>query len=495
MKCGALYLMALLAIKPDYTDTVIPPNIAPLNFTVQEEARQYRVRIHSKQGKPIHIDTRKPQITIPLRHWRKLLTTNKGQELHFDVSGRSSTGQWESFCTITNRIADAPIDGYLVYRKMYPVYSYWKDIGIYQRDLSNYRESVILHSSAFQHGCLNCHSFANNATTRMTIGIRSAEIGSSTILIDKGTVSKIGTKFGYTAWHPSGRLATYSVNSVRQFFHTVAGERRDVVDLDSLIASYTVDAGTTGITPELARKDRLESYPAWSPDGSILYFCSAPMLWSDRDKVPPEHWDEVKYDLLRISYDIDQDRWGTAETVLSAQDTGLSILEPRVSPDNHWLLFCMCDYGCFPVYRQSSDLYLMDLRAARQTGRFQYRRLDINSDQSESWHSWSSNSRWIVFSSKRDFGIFTRSYISYVDPSGRVHKPLLLPQKDPAFYESYTKTFSVPELVTEPIRVTGEKIGRVVRAPAQILVGTAITGATPKRNGPAPPRQSLPERE
>ena len=462
---------------------------------MQEEARQYQVKIHSKQGKPISIETRKPRITIPLRPWRKLLSANKGQELYFDVSVSSTTGQWKCFSTITNRIADAPIDGYLVYRKVYPVHSYWKDIGIYQRDLSNYKEAVILHNSTFNHGCLNCHSFLNNATTRMTIGIRSAEVGSSTILIDKGNVSKIGTKFGYTAWHPSGRLATYSVNSVYQFFHTVAGELRDVVDLDSLVACYTVDTGVARYPPELARKDRLESYPAWSPDGRTLYFCSAPLLWSDRDKVPPENWDQVRYDLLRIGYDIDQDRWGAAETILSAQDTGLSILEPRISPDNHWLLFCMCDYGCFPVYRQSSDLYLMDLGTARQTGRFQYRRLDINSDQSESWHSWSSNSRWVVFSSKRDFGVFTRSYISYVDPSGRVHKPLLLPQKDPAFYESYTKAFSVPELVTEPVRVTGEAIGRVVRGPAQILPDTAITGATPKLGRPAATRQSLLERE
>jgi hypothetical protein len=219
------------------------------------------------------------------------------------------------------------------------------------------------------------------------------------------------------------------------------------------------------------------------------------MLWSDRDKVPPQRYDEVKYDLLRISYDLDSDKWGQLETVLSAQDTGLSILQPRISPDGRWLLFCMCDYGSFPVYHQSSDLYIMDLKTARQTGQYKYRRLQVNSDQSESWHSWSSNSRWIAFSSKRGKGVFTRSYFSYVDQAGKVYKALLLPQKDPAFYDSCLKTYSVPELIIQPVKVTGEKLARVVRSSRKIEVDMPITMATPKAGVPPGYKEPWRERE
>ena len=76
----------------------------------------------------------------------------------------------------------------------------------------------------------------------------------------------------------------------------------------------------------------------------------------------------VKYDLVRISYDIGQDKWGEPETVLSSKDTGLSIAMPRVSPDGRWLLFCMCEYGYFPTWQQSSDLYIMDLKKAAGNG-------------------------------------------------------------------------------------------------------------------------------
>ena len=139
-----------------------------------------------------------------------------------------------------------------------------------------------------------------------------------------------------------------------------------MVDLDSALVCYRVESGKADSPQELADKDRLETYPTWSPDGKYLYFCSAPVLWKDRNAVPPEDYDKLKYDLRRIPYDIATDQWGKAETVLSAEETGQSILLPRISPDGRFLLFCMCRYGCFPVYQPSSDLYLMDLATPTQ---------------------------------------------------------------------------------------------------------------------------------
>jgi hypothetical protein len=174
---------------------------------------------------------------------------------------------------------------------------------------------------------------------------------------------------------------------------------------------------------------------------------------------------------MKIRYDIDSDNWGEPEMVLSSEDTGLSILQPRPSPDGRFLLFCMCRYGGFPVYQPTSDLYMMNL----ETG--DYSRLEINSDFSESWHSWSSNSRWIAFSSRRDTGgFFTRCYVSFVDKDGFAHKPFVLPQYDPNFYDSFLETISVPELIDGPIPFSAEVLTRVARS-EPVLVD-AITGAS-----------------
>jgi len=495
-------------ISPDYSGSVIPPNIAPLNFFIQQDGSRYFVKIHSKKGKPIEIFSSTPEIMIPQSRWHQLLNTNRGEQLSFDVFVKTANDQWNRFSTITNKIADEDIDAFLVYRKIRPGHRIWRDMGIYQRNLNSFDESLVLNNGYLNHGCLNCHTFCNNRTDKMFIGIRSAVYGSSVLLLEDGVVNKIGAKFGYTSWHPTGRAAAYSVNMVQQFFHSARTEVRDVIDLDSLLVYYLVDSQTIKTSPQISKKDRLETYPTWSPDGRYLYFCSAPLSWSDRNVIP-DYFDEIKYDLVRISYDIDRDKWGELETVLSAKDTGLSILLPRISPDGRWLLFCMCNYGCFPVYQKSSDLYLIDLEAvqhqlalspgpisAGQTGRYEYRRLQINSNKSESWHSFSSNGRWIAFSSKRQNGVFTRTYISYVDQQGKAYKPLLLPQKDPTYYDSCLWTYSVPELVREPVRVTKETLGRVVRGSRKISAPFPVTMATPKAGEPPEPAQPwLTERE
>ena len=479
-------------IQPDYAGSVIPPNIAPLNFVIQEDGAGYFVRIHSEKGNPIEISSKKSTIMVPKQAWHKLLDSNRGRQLNMDVYVESGAGTssskgenvlWSRFQILTAQIAPEDIDAFLVYRKIRPGHSTWRNMGIYQRSLSSFDESTILNNGYFKHGCVNCHTFCGNRAEKMLIGIRGAVYGSSALLIEGNEVRKIGTKFGYTSWHPSGQVAAFSVNKVRQIFHSAASEVRDVMDFDSLMSYYLVDSKTVKTTSVLAQKDRLETYPTWSADGRYLYFCSAPMTWSDQTVVP-ETYDQIKYDLVRVSYDLDRDQWGQLESVLSAEDTGLSILLPRISPDGRWLLFCMCDYGCFPVYQPSSDLYMMDLEAAKQTGQYKYSRLDINSSESESWHSFSSNSRWIVFSSKRGSGVFTRTYIAYLDKSGKVHKPIRLPQKDPTYYDSCLWTYSVPELITGPVRVTKEKLGRIVRSSEKIPVKMPITMATPKAGKP-----------
>jgi len=468
-------------ISPDYSGIVIPPNIAPLNFKILEKGQYYRVKIHSDRGTPIEITSKTGSIRIPLRRWRKLLSTNKGHKLLIDVYARNTDNKWLQFQCITNTIAKDDIDHTLVYRFMKPIYNAWKDMGIYQRSLADYDVSLILHGRSFGEGCLNCHSFVGNAPDTMSIGIRSATYGSSTLLARKGTIHKIGAKWSYTAWHPSGRLAAYSINKVVQFFHTAGMEVRDVVDLDSALACYHTENKKIVCPRQLADKNRLETYPTWSPDGRYLYFCSGPIPWRNRDTVPPQNYDKLRYDLRRAAYDVETDQWGRTETVLSADETGLSILLPRISPDGRFLLFCMCRYGCFPIYQPSSDLYLMDLKTGK------YRKLAINSEYSESWHSWSGNSRWIAFSSRRQGGALTRTYLSYVDETGHAHKAFVLPQKDPEYYDSLLETYSVPELVRGRVKINKSLLARLARSkPSEILWIPIITGATPKAGPPEP---------
>jgi len=482
-------------IYPDYASTVIPPNIAPLRFVVMEEGTAFLTRIGSSRGEVIEVHSTHPAMLIPEEAWHRLLAQNRNEEIYFEVSVRAADGQWDRFERITNKIATEEADCYLVYRKTTPGAGLVNNrLCIYQRSMWSYNEDVVLDSRHVGGGCLNCHSFRKNRGDIMLMGFRSQWNGDGTVFVDDGVAHKIPAKFGFTSWHPSGRLAVYSINNLTLIYRPKGREFRESVNLDSALLYYRVDERTIKTASVLSQKDRLENWPAWSADGRHLYFCRALRTWSPESGLPqsraahqepsasinhPERYREVKYDLVRVGYDLEQDKWHEPQTILSSQDTGLSIAIPRTSPDGRWLSFCMLDRGYFPGYDESSDIYLVDLRSAKETGRYEYRRLELNSSRSEAWHTWSSNSRWIAFSSKRDNGVFTRLYVSYVNGAGRAYKPLLLPQEDPSYLGSEVRTYNLPEFLVTPVVVTGDDLGRVIRSSAELSVD-AVTLATPK---------------
>jgi hypothetical protein len=355
-------------------------------------------------------------------------------------------------------------------------------MGLYQRNMQTFEETPILKNDKYLQGCAHCHSFGNNRADKISIAIRKSSYGgyqNSQLIVEGNKVYKIGNVLGFTSWHPSGRLLVCSINHTRLILHTIRNEMRDIVDLKSSIGYFFIDSKEMKTIPQLSGKDQLENYPTWSPDGRYLYFTSAKMLWTDLNKVP-EKYDKVKYSLYRIRYDIEKDQWGETEPVLLSENTGLSLNQPRISPDGHWLTFSMCDYSCWPSYHPDSDLYIVDLIRAQETGRYEYRKMEINSDQCESWHTWSSNSRWIVFSSKRGNPLFNRSYIAFVNENGKLSKAFVLPQKDPTFYNTYLKTYTIPELITEPVKATGEKLAMVIRNSENVSLKMPITSVMPK---------------
>jgi len=461
------HVRRLPQIDPDYQGCTIPPNIAPLSFLIEEPGIAYRVHVHSGQDEGFVVSSRTPGIVFPAKKWRSLLRSHCGGALYFDVFVQDEQRQWRRFDRLVNRIAREEIDSYLVYRRLRPVHNIYTNMGTYQRDVSTYRESPVLLSGRDSLRCVNCHTFVNNNPDTMCLHIRGTKAGAAMIVARDGRATKIDTRTGfnrapaaYTAWHPSGKLAVFASIEVVQFHHSV-GDSRDVFVHNSDLGVYFVDSTDVRSTPPIADPDRLETFPAWSPDGKLLYFCSAARLWRAGLKARsmlPLNFREARYDLMRISYDQTTRTWGKRETVLLAKDIGLSINEPRISPDGRFLLFCTAEYGCFAVFQRSSDLHMMDLETGRHWP------LEINSDRSDSWHCWSTNSRWIAFASKRRDGLFGRVYFSYIHPDGKAEKPVLLPQADPAFHRTFLENFNAPELITGPVRVPEKELLRAVES-------------------------------
>jgi len=87
----------------------------------------------------------------------------------------------------------------------------------------------------------------------------------------------------------------------------------------------------------------------------------------------------------------------------------------------------------------------------------------INSEDVESYHSWSSNSHWLVFSSRRIDGLYTRPFIAYINEHGEASKPFLLPQNDVKYYDRLMKSFNIPEFVKGKVEVNMSKIASIAK--------------------------------
>jgi len=472
---------AAARIRPDYSGLTLPPNIAPLNFRIMEPGSAYEVRVRSANGRPIRVHSRTGKIAIPRRRWRRLLDVNRGGELHVDVYVRGDGGAWRRYDTMTSTIAGDEIDPYLVYRSIEPAYNIYGQMGLYERDLESYREDIVVHNSALDGGCVHCHTFCQNGTDAMLLHFRPGSFGAGMLLIRNGVAEKARAQSAvnplpaaYTTWHPSQRALAFSVNHVRVFFHSDRPEPREFIDMASDLAIYELDSYSVTSTPAISSPDYMETWPRWSPDGEYLYFCRAPALWTELEPVPPERFADVRYSLMRIRYDLASGEWGELETVLDGDAMGRSISQPRFSPDGRFLVFCMSDYSAYATFQPDADLYLMDLRTGT------HERLSCSSDHADSWHSWSSNGRWLVFSSKGGNGLFNRPYIAHVDADGRSSKPFVMPQRDPDFYLSHTRLFQTPELIKEPVRLKGERLAREIRSDKWVLDELPVTSATGK---------------
>ncbi|MHC4310480.1 MAG: hypothetical protein ACYSSN_11075 [Planctomycetota bacterium] len=259
-------------IFPDYTETILPPNIAPTNFIINEEGKAYYVQISSEKGRDIEIFSQSPNIKIPIKSWKNLLEQNREQPLFITVLVKDKKDIWSRYAPIENKIAKEDINTHLVYRLMKPLYQYWDKLGIYQRELSSFDERPIVLNSTMGKNCVNCHSFHNYNPERMIFHMRAGAVGTSMMLAYDNEIHKVDTSTSfnhatsYRSWHPNGKVIAFAFNTVKQIFHA-QGKNLDVYDRVSDLLLYNVQTNTITTSPKISTSERMETYPEWSPDG------------------------------------------------------------------------------------------------------------------------------------------------------------------------------------------------------------------------------------
>ena len=451
-------------IYPEYADVTVPVNIAPLSFELLPKVDEAVIR-YSAEGNEIVCGGVKA--CPDLDEWRALTSAAKGKDIIVEVFARKDT-QWHRFQPFSIHVSPDSIDPYLSYRLISPSYVSYEELTLNQRCLENYDEQVMvdnmLCSTESGGQCVNCHNYQQYNPDRMQFHARQAHGG--TVIVYNGKVEKINihgdsliSSGVYPSWHPTLPLIAYSTNKTMQSFHTSDINKIEVLDSESDLILYDVERHEVKkVTHE---PDELEIFPFWAPDGKTLYFCSAHFEY-EADSVDLSEITmrakEVKYNIYRMTFDPATKSFGPREIVFDAAGQGMSATLPRISPDGRWLLFTLGEWGCFHIWHRDADLWMLDLQSGEAKA------MDtLNSDNTESYHSWSSNGRWVVFSSRRHDGVFTRPFIAHVDAQGRASKPFELPSENPDYHLQLIKSYNVPELMRGPVTFTPQQMADILK--------------------------------
>lgn len=424
-------------IFPDYTDVTIPRTIAPLTFYVNTDKKDVNVCFRAGN---YETSVKGKDVELPFRSWKKLLYS--GDTIKVDILSED-----KSVHTFNIYVSSDEIDPYLAYRSIEPGYELWGKMGIYQRSLSDYEETPIYENSSTLHVCVNCHTPFKGNPEQFIFHQRPKPSG--TILVKDGKTLKLDTDFNekikalvYPSWHPSGEYIAFSVNTTKQAVHSVDRNRIEVMDMASDVVILNLKTNKLLTASTLMSDNDFETFPTFSPDGKKLYFCSAKFVDL------PDSIRSVKYDLCSLPIDVEAGTFGQeVDTIVHASKAGYSVSFPRISPDGRFLLYTKHAYGNFSIWHRDADLCMYDLEKKEEVDVSR-----LNSPETESYHTWSSNGRWLVFSSRRVDGLYTSPFLAHVDSSGKVGKPFILPQKNSDFYVWNYKSFNIPEFMTGKIK-------------------------------------------
>ena len=466
----ALHVDQLPNIYPDYIDVTIPAGLAPLNFNImadgplRKEADVERVDVLVKGSKGGELHTNGIFAEFDIDEWQKFTQQNIGGTLTFTVSVKNDD-KWIQYRDFQVYVSSYPLSDYgLTYRKIAPGYETYSHIGNFQRDIHSWDEEAIIESQSAPGQCMCCHTANRTNPAQFTFQLRGKH-GATVVQreVAEGDPASNGKANGrpiarewlksdhdstlskcvYPYWHPSGNYCAYSLNHIHQLFWTAKDRITEVFDDASDVIVLDVRTHEILRSPLIERtKDVYETEPAFSVDGKTLYFCSS-FAYS-----VPQHADSVRYSLCSIPFNEEDGSYGTRiDTVINAAAEGHSITFPRPSYDGKWLLYSQADFGNFPINHREADLWLLNLSTGER-----HALAEANSNNTESYHNWSSDSRWIVFASRREDSLYSLLYLTCIDDEGHATKPFLLPQQNPwAYYHASIYSYNCPDFTCDKV--------------------------------------------
>ena len=454
-----------LQIQFPFDSSLFPQEIAPASVHWQDSTaakRWFLVISHDKRNILYFAQTKKTRWLPDSSLWEALKQDGVNEPLTVSVLGIQGRNIL-SGANVTIRISADSVAAPIFYRAVpLPFLHAVKNFDKIRWHLGNISSSqpapALLENLPL---CGNCHTFTSDGHT-LAMDVDYANDKGSYVIsdVENETVLTPDKIITWSSYRPQDGKQTYGLLSQispdGRYVASTVKDRSIFVATEGLFYSQlffpikgiiAIHDRTTGEYFALHGADDpeyVQSNPAWSPDGQYLYFCRERAYTSEAIEqtnevlLPTELAQEFidgqrdfKYDIYRVPFN--NGRGGVAEPLPGASNNGKSNFFPRVSPNGRWLVYTQAEN--FMLLQPDSKLYILPADGGEP------RSLECNTNSMNSWHTWSPNSKWLVFSSKLR-GPYTDLLLTHIDDAGTSSPPVLL---EHLAFDNYA--INIPEFV------------------------------------------------
>ncbi|MCH2187725.1 tetratricopeptide repeat protein [Myxococcota bacterium] len=469
---SALDPSAAIQILYPLDQTIFPPEIVAPTWRwadAQEEAVQWQIQLASGEAaseQRIEASSSAPLWRPDPSDWAAFKEWSLGQDATVQNVGLNAQGAPVSSVRQTVKISTDPVGDAIFYREVPlpfieavqdPARIRWRFGSID----SETAPPIVLENLPV---CGNCHSFSGDGSLlgldvdygNDKGGYAVLPVSEQMVLNDEKIITWSDYKredgeatFGLLSQvSPDGRYVISTVKDRAVFVATPEIAFSQLFfPIKGILVVYDPETGQYFPLPGADDPEYVQSNPTWSPDGQTIVFArtkayrkesieNAPGILLNENDVPEfvEDREPFKFDLYQVPFN--EGRGGEATPLLGASHNGMSNFFAKYSPDGKWIIYCQAEN--YMLLMPDSELYIIPAEGGEP------RRLQANTRLMNSWHSWSSNSRWLVFSSKANTP-YTQLFLTHINEAGESSPAIVLDR-----FTAQDRAANIPEFV--PLR-------------------------------------------